>query len=458
MNCAACSAHILGMEPFPWLATPNKPLAVPAKTPAYAKKERQASFQASRPAKTVRISALLKDLVLAADKTCCLCLLAPATMVNRLVPPNLGGANTYDNLIGSCRPCTDQLAGRPIEESGMRFVLPPRFARREAKPAWIDDLPLLLILSDTLEPSIGTVLFGYRVSTTTGRLKFEAVSITVPHRSNRQSIPLEELPVHLYPKRSIASIASWSNSKLSTLSSSLNPPEILIESLPEVAQAFPQEPDITVLAQCSSGWKAISDSPSTVPGTTLRSTKPTPVKVRAQTTDSKEAKLERHRAMQVAIKASRTLQKKRRSVPHAMTKYLPPVPHVGDYLLIEDFWEAERHWRKQFDALWMIPTIPAIGMLVPHNLRDDPPSKTMRKQILRTEKQCRYCMEALATTLDHIFPRCFGGKSTFDNLVGACKACNTEKGDQLLPIEGMTLHLPERFSNPGAMPNQKQAE
>lgn len=44
-----------------------------------------------------------------------------------------------------------------------------------------------------------------------------------------------------------------------------------------------------------------------------------------------------------------------------------------------------------------------------------------------------------ATTVDHVMPRCQGGKSTWTNLVGCCRACNERKGGRTPEQAGMVL-------------------
>lgn len=43
--------------------------------------------------------------------------------------------------------------------------------------------------------------------------------------------------------------------------------------------------------------------------------------------------------------------------------------------------------------------------------------------------ECQYCGDSRDLTLDHMLPKAKGGKSTWFNLVTACKRCNTRKGD-----------------------------
>lgn len=66
-----------------------------------------------------------------------------------------------------------------------------------------------------------------------------------------------------------------------------------------------------------------------------------------------------------------------------------------------------------------------------------------RKHIyLRDGHQCQYCGRVFRSdqlTLDHIFPRARGGKSTWDNLVAACPTCNREKDSRTPEEAGMHL-------------------
>lgn len=43
---------------------------------------------------------------------------------------------------------------------------------------------------------------------------------------------------------------------------------------------------------------------------------------------------------------------------------------------------------------------------------------------------CDYCGDWLADTVDHVIPRAAGGRDNPSNLVSACRACNTAKGDR----------------------------
>lgn len=57
----------------------------------------------------------------------------------------------------------------------------------------------------------------------------------------------------------------------------------------------------------------------------------------------------------------------------------------------------------------------------------------------RDEYKCQYCGDTKELTLDHVVPRSRGGKSTWKNLVTACKFCNTKKGNNNPEEAGLIL-------------------
>jgi 5-methylcytosine-specific restriction endonuclease McrA len=64
-----------------------------------------------------------------------------------------------------------------------------------------------------------------------------------------------------------------------------------------------------------------------------------------------------------------------------------------------------------------------------------------RKNILRRDRhRCQYCGKyAHALTVDHVIPKHYGGKHSWDNLVCACIRCNNRKGSRTPEQAGMTL-------------------
>ena len=50
---------------------------------------------------------------------------------------------------------------------------------------------------------------------------------------------------------------------------------------------------------------------------------------------------------------------------------------------------------------------------------------------IRDDFKCQYCnkeLDAKNLTMDHVHPKCLGGKTTWTNIAMSCKNCNTAKG------------------------------
>jgi 5-methylcytosine-specific restriction endonuclease McrA len=61
---------------------------------------------------------------------------------------------------------------------------------------------------------------------------------------------------------------------------------------------------------------------------------------------------------------------------------------------------------------------------------------------MRDAWTCQYCTKKKATrdlTFDHVIPRAHGGKTTWTNVVTACRKCNSNKADSTLKQSGMRL-------------------
>jgi 5-methylcytosine-specific restriction endonuclease McrA len=61
-----------------------------------------------------------------------------------------------------------------------------------------------------------------------------------------------------------------------------------------------------------------------------------------------------------------------------------------------------------------------------------------RAVFARDGHRCQYC-GASAENIDHVVPRSRGGRHAWDNVVAACRPCNTAKRDRLLEESGMKL-------------------
>jgi 5-methylcytosine-specific restriction endonuclease McrA len=72
---------------------------------------------------------------------------------------------------------------------------------------------------------------------------------------------------------------------------------------------------------------------------------------------------------------------------------------------------------------------------VPYSRRVPLNRKTV---FLRDEHTCQYCAGG-AENLDHVVPKSQGGVHTWENVVAACRRCNTRKGGRTPQQAGMVL-------------------
>jgi 5-methylcytosine-specific restriction endonuclease McrA len=63
---------------------------------------------------------------------------------------------------------------------------------------------------------------------------------------------------------------------------------------------------------------------------------------------------------------------------------------------------------------------------------------TRRAVFARDGWTCQYC-GAAAENLDHVIPRSRGGTHTWDNVVAACRRCNSRKENRLIEDAGLRL-------------------
>jgi 5-methylcytosine-specific restriction endonuclease McrA len=67
------------------------------------------------------------------------------------------------------------------------------------------------------------------------------------------------------------------------------------------------------------------------------------------------------------------------------------------------------------------------------------PAFTRFNVFLRDKFSCQYCASRDDLTFDHVLPRSRGGRSTWENLVACCYACNNRKGDRTPEEAGIKL-------------------
>jgi len=70
-------------------------------------------------------------------------------------------------------------------------------------------------------------------------------------------------------------------------------------------------------------------------------------------------------------------------------------------------------------------------------------SLSRRAVFIRDSHTCQYCGGG-AENVDHVIPRSRGGTHTWDNVVAACKRCNSRKENRLPHEVGLHLRTPPR--------------
>ena len=90
-----------------------------------------------------------------------------------------------------------------------------------------------------------------------------------------------------------------------------------------------------------------------------------------------------------------------------------------------------------------LPSVIALTEYVPQYHQT--PAFTKRNVFLRDEYRCQYCHNMFHTrdlSLDHVVPRCKGGRLNWENAVTSCRACNGRKGSMdLSEIKSVGMRL-----------------
>jgi 5-methylcytosine-specific restriction endonuclease McrA len=105
--------------------------------------------------------------------------------------------------------------------------------------------------------------------------------------------------------------------------------------------------------------------------------------------------------------------------------------------------KAELVAEDPFSSLRSISTtFPMPSIIKLHNYVSVPyKSVVMNRQNIfkRDNNKCVYCGNKQDLTLDHLNPKSRGGRTHWENLVTACKPCNSKKGDRTPDEAGMNL-------------------
>ena len=97
---------------------------------------------------------------------------------------------------------------------------------------------------------------------------------------------------------------------------------------------------------------------------------------------------------------------------------------------------TDAEWRSE-RAAFPVPSVIRLTYFVrvPYRARA---ALNRRAVFARDGYRCQYC-GAAAENLDHVVPRSRGGEHVWENVVAACRTCNTKKEDRLLSECGLTL-------------------
>ena len=102
----------------------------------------------------------------------------------------------------------------------------------------------------------------------------------------------------------------------------------------------------------------------------------------------------------------------------------------------------EKYDREIRSVSQSIP-LPAVIRLVKYARWERGAVKLSRETIFQRDHYiCQYCTHPFSSnklTCDHVIPRSKGGRTSWDNLVTACLACNAKKGDNLPEKVGASL-------------------
>lgn len=89
-------------------------------------------------------------------------------------------------------------------------------------------------------------------------------------------------------------------------------------------------------------------------------------------------------------------------------------------------------------VVWKLPAVVRLRRKTPSTKRG---VKFSRLNVYQRDGFCcQYCGRRLAwsqLTFDHVVPRCMGGRTTFMNVVTACKPCNAKKDNRSCDEAGM---------------------
>ena len=100
------------------------------------------------------------------------------------------------------------------------------------------------------------------------------------------------------------------------------------------------------------------------------------------------------------------------------------------------------HMIRSVSHIFKLPSVVRLKRYVRAFKRTMNARCTRRNVLMRDRYTCQYCGVYCGVghiTIDHVLPRCRGGKTTWDNVAAACHQCNRRKADRTPSEAGMIL-------------------
>jgi len=108
-----------------------------------------------------------------------------------------------------------------------------------------------------------------------------------------------------------------------------------------------------------------------------------------------------------------------------------------------EFSTKNAHDYAKVHTVSMAIAVPEIIVLTKYDKLPTRDVKYSRENVYhRDHNKCMYCgvqFTIKEMTIDHIIPKSHGGRTTWDNVVAACKPCNNKKADRTPIQAGMKL-------------------
>ena len=102
-------------------------------------------------------------------------------------------------------------------------------------------------------------------------------------------------------------------------------------------------------------------------------------------------------------------------------------------------------YERKVHSVRLEMNVPSVVSLKTYVRPSRNPAFTRFNVFLRDRFQCQYCGAREDLTFDHVVPRSRGGRTTWDNVVTACAACNLSKGGHYSHRCGMhPQHAPHK--------------